>query len=382
MSIHSLTLKVSARCNLNCSYCYVFNMEDSTWKSKPAVMNDETFISSIVRLKSELARSSSSQVSIVFHGGEPLLIGERRLDDWCSVAQDMLSPVKVLFVIQTNATLISSGIARVLKKHRFSVGISIDGDSSSHDSSRVDHRGIGSYDRVCQGIAILQEHSVPYAALCVLSLEKAPQDLHAHLVSLGPQLISYLLPDFSHDNFPEDHGNGQYGEYLVELFDSWFMSGRMSLKVQPFYAIAELILGGQSTVDIFGNQPLGFVFVETDGSIESLDVLRVCQNGLTSTSFNVNSNEFSDYASSATVAADAVFRGTDIPTGCLGCSEMDTCGGGYLPHRFKAGDPSGEFNHPSVWCRDLKHLFEHVRRSLGVTEHETRLRRALLSDLS
>ena len=35
----SLVIKVASRCNLNCSYCYVYNKGDSGYKTQPKVMS-------------------------------------------------------------------------------------------------------------------------------------------------------------------------------------------------------------------------------------------------------------------------------------------------------------------------------------------------------
>ena len=34
----AFVLKVVSRCNLNCSYCYVYNKGDSTWRTRPVLM--------------------------------------------------------------------------------------------------------------------------------------------------------------------------------------------------------------------------------------------------------------------------------------------------------------------------------------------------------
>jgi uncharacterized protein len=43
---------------------------------------------------------------------------------------------------------------------------------------------------------------------------------------------------------------------------------------------------------------------------------------------------------------------------CKACALIDICGGGYMPHRYKADNG---FENPSIYCRDLEHLIRHVR---------------------
>ena len=124
--------------------------------------------------------------------------------------------------------------------------------------------------------------------------------------------------------------------------------------------------------------PLRFVFIETDGEIEILDVLRTSSSGITDTGLNVLRNDFQQLADVSRFHSDVVFKGVPIPTGCGSCIEKSTCSGGYLPHRYSR---DRGFDNPSVWCADLLKLFAHVRERLGVTVEETQLRRDALAEL-
>lgn len=43
---------------------------------------------------------------------------------------------------------------------------------------------------------------------------------------------------------------------------------------------------------------------------------------------------------------------------CIACPIKETCGGGYLPHRYST---INGFNNPSVYCEDLLKLITHVQ---------------------
>jgi len=73
--ISQVILKVSSRCNLNCSYCYVYNMADSSWRGRPALMSDEVFEAAIARILQQCLVTGQDRILIAFHGGEPCLIG-------------------------------------------------------------------------------------------------------------------------------------------------------------------------------------------------------------------------------------------------------------------------------------------------------------------
>jgi uncharacterized protein len=74
-------LKVASRCNLNCSYCYVYNRGDNSWRQRPKVMPDEIYRATVERIRRHCELSGQQTVQIAFHGGEPCLAGPERLDE-------------------------------------------------------------------------------------------------------------------------------------------------------------------------------------------------------------------------------------------------------------------------------------------------------------
>ena len=98
----SFVLKVASRCNLNCEYCYVYNKGDLTWRDRPGLMPESVFQAAIKRIKSHCDLSKQQKVRLVFHGGEPCLLGASRFRDWCNYARRELAPREVKISIQTN----------------------------------------------------------------------------------------------------------------------------------------------------------------------------------------------------------------------------------------------------------------------------------------
>lgn len=378
-----ITFKVASRCNLNCEYCYVYNKADQTWKVQPAFLSDEVVEAATRRLRWHCEQSGQHALRIVFHGGEPLLVGVERFDRWCrKIAGELSDIVDVRFAIQTNGTLVDDRWIEVFRRHQIVVGVSLDGPPDVNDRLRVDHHGRGTYDAVVRGIERLQAGGVPVSILSVIRLGADPLRVHRHLLSLGPAQIEYLFPDQTNDSIAAIRGI--YGptpcaDFLIAVFDEWWTHGVMEVRIGPFVALARAILGGPCEVDFIGNNPLGYLFIEPDGSIEGLDVLRVCKSGLAQTGLNVLTNNFVDVAEKSPFHRSAVFTGMPLPTGCRMCPEAETCAGGYLPHRYSS--VSG-FDNPSAWCADLLRLFGHLRERLGVGGAETVWRRHALEDLS
>lgn len=377
--ITQLILKVAARCNLNCAYCYVFNQADSTWRRRPPLMSAEVFEAALERIRTHCHFTGQGRLRIAFHGGEPCLIGPDRFDAWCTRARQVLEgTTEVRFCIQTNGTLLDKFWAEVFRKHDVDVGVSLDGPRQENDFFRVNHAGEGSYDQVVRGLETLQEARVSHGILCVIPLGADPLSVHRHFLALGCTHITYLLPHFTHDTIApirQRYGATPCADFLIAIFDDWWFNGTMDVRIGDLWNVARIILGGTSEIESFGNGPPRYVFVETDGEIEGLDNLRVCRDGITRIGLNVMTSDFQEILQNDTMHRTAIFQGMPLPHTCHGCPEADTCAGGYLPHRYST---ARGFDNPSVWCPDLLKLFTHLRFRMGVTVEETHLRRQAL----
>jgi uncharacterized protein len=342
-------------------------------------MSRATFGAIVERIREHCELSGQRSVSILFHGGEPTLVGVDRFAAMCEQARERLSDrVEVGFSIQTNGTRLDPRWVQTLHEHDVTVGISLDGPAVINDAARVDHRGRGSHAAVVRGIGMLRDAGVPFGILSVVQPGADPLAIHRHFLELGCNSISYLLPAFTHDTIGPVHerfGPTPCADYLIPIFDEWWDSGTLDVTVREFHTMGRLILGGSSDLDSFGNPPLRFITIDTDGSIHGLDKLKTCADGMTDTTLSVSSASFAELAAGNALHS-RIAAGMPLPTGCHGCPESETCAGGYLPHRYSN---AREFDNPSVWCADLLALFAHIRQRMGVHRHESDARRRALT---
>jgi uncharacterized protein len=372
-------LKVASRCNLNCSYCYVYNMADQTWKGRPAVMSDEVFDTTLERIRRHCRATGQRQFHVAFHGGEPCLIGPDRFDAWCGRLRAALAELDLRLVIQTNGTLLDRRWAELFLKHKVSVGLSMDGPKHIHDAVRLDRHGQGSYAQVERGLKVLQEAGVPYGVGCVIPLGADPLTVHHHFLELGCEQITYLMPHFTHDTIApvrQRFGPTPCADFLIPIFDDWWFESTMEVQVEVLKNVARVIMGGKSRSEGIGNDPPCYVFVEPDGEMEGLDTLRAVAEGLSQIRLNVRDWDFTDLARSGTMHHRAILEGMPLCDTCINCREAGTCAGGHLPHRYSS---ARGFDNPSAWCADLLKLFDHVRARMAVNVEETATRRAMLA---
>src|SRR5258708_34235776 len=90
--IDIILLKVASRCNINCSYCYVFNMGDDNWSRLQKRISTGTIDAFSASLK-RLATYQDSIFSIVLHGRDPLLLVPQGLQYRLRSVRKAVSPL-------------------------------------------------------------------------------------------------------------------------------------------------------------------------------------------------------------------------------------------------------------------------------------------------
>jgi uncharacterized protein len=116
-------------------------------------------------------------VEFVWQGGEPILLGIDFFKQVVQLQKPFAGKKTITNSLQTNGTLLTDEWCSFLKKNNFMVGISLDGPKEVHDRYRRDHQGNGTFDRVMQGLRLLQKHKVEYNVLACVACETATQPL-------------------------------------------------------------------------------------------------------------------------------------------------------------------------------------------------------------
>lgn len=106
--IDTVLIKTASRCNINCTYCYVYNLGDEGWKDNPKILSFET-IDNIISTLKDIYLYQGKSFAIVLHGGEPLLLPKDRLSYLLKNIRKNL-PGYTNISIQTNGLLITNEI--------------------------------------------------------------------------------------------------------------------------------------------------------------------------------------------------------------------------------------------------------------------------------
>ena len=365
---HSFIFKIASRCNINCSYCFVYNKADQKWKDQPSLMAPETAKAAATNIRRHCEAFKKSDAEIIFHGGEPLLGGVRHLEKLVREVRSAFaeSDIHVRLGMQTNGLLLSPDIIRFLAKESIQIGISIDGPPHLNDKWRVDHRGEGTGARLHARLIDLVTSEFKHILsgfLIVVDLDSDPSEILDYVAQFSPRGIDFLLPYDNHDIYPRgkiSFSDHSYGRWLTRAFDYWY-ERYPEIRLKEFDGILRMLFGGSSGVESIGLGAVDLIVVETNGDIEAVDSLKAAFNGATSLGLNIFKNEFVEAAKN--IAVRQRHLGAEALCGaCQDCSIVTICGGGYLPNRYSA---TKGFNNPSVYCHDLAHLISHIDRRVA-----------------
>ncbi|MBS3895273.1 radical SAM protein [Silanimonas sp.] len=365
--------KLVERCNLNCTYCYYYTPDNASVFDRAPVMGMDTLDQLLEYIGTAVKDVPIPQVVFGFHGGEPTLAKAGRVQEFCSKARAKLeSSVDVKFVVQTNGVHLSEDWLRLIKQERMGVGISVDGTKDEHDRFRVDHRGRGSYDRVCATLKklrpIAEDGHIKLTALAVMSQEFRGVEFYKHVVDdLGFLALKPLFPDRTCEvQLPRDELE-RLGSELCELFDYWLLHGSRTVEVVLFTSIVRALLT-EKLSDKEGAEriTLGFALL-SDGSIRIQDDYMVARDWFWSQrDLNVGTSRFLDYIEQPhhIELAQSTLR---APEACRGCRFANSCRGGEVAHRYTTTET---FKNKSVYCDALLMLHSHIERRLDLGERQ------------
>lgn len=342
-------------------------MGNDRWKSQPKKMEEQT-LTVIANQLTKLANTQKRPFSVVFHGGEPLLVGADRFKNICRILRQIL-PQECALHLQTNGTLLSENILQTCFLYDVGISISVDGPVPIHDASRVDRRGRGSHDRVLEGIRRLLCHprgaGLFTGVLAVVDVRSNPIEVYEFLKSTGAPSIDFLYRDGNHDVLPPGKDtllSTEYGEWMVQLLD-YYLDDQAPTPIRFLDDMIKILIGGVGRKEGIGLNDYGILVFETDGSITKNDTLKSISKSADQFNANpsalncnltdfVSSNEFLEYHQLQHPASSI----------CKACSYLRVCGGGMPSHRFSK---ERGMSNPTVFCTDQQYLIERIKWQLS-----------------
>jgi uncharacterized protein len=366
MQLDTILLKVASRCNLNCSYCYVYNQGDTNWQRMPKHMSAAT-VDDVLTQLSALYQHQQRPFAVVLHGGEPLLL-PRDILERLLYGLAVRLPGNCSRSIQTNGTLIDDDVLALCARTDTTLSVSIDGPADVHNAFRIAFDGGGTYASAAAGIARIQRH--PQAgrlftgALCVVDPDSDARRVYEFFKSLSVPSVDFLFKDGNHAKLPLGKSaidSTEYGRWLAEVWDC-YISDPNPPRIRILDDLARLLLGGTSIKEGCGQTVFGIAVIDTDGTITKNDTLKSTYDGADrfEKTWSVSTDRLSEIAASPEFVK---YSHMQHPTSsiCRECPLLSVCGGGMPLSRWH---PETGFKNPSVYCADYKLLIGHIDTTL------------------
>lgn len=366
VAFRQFVLKLHSRCDLACDHCYVYTMADQRWRDLPRTMRQGVLDATAHRIGEHARAHRLDRVSVILHGGEPLLAGPARIEAAVSAIRHGCAPVPVRLTVQTNATRLDETYLRLFDRLDVRLSISLDGDRAAHDRHRRGPDGQGSHARVETALRRLTT-GYPHlfnGLLCTVDLRNDPIATYLSLLAHQPPTIDFLLPHGTWSAPPPertaDPRRTPYARWLISIFDRWYHAPGPPVRIRLFDEIIQVLLGGASRLAGVGLSPVVVAVVQTDGAIEMDDTLAAAHSGAARTGLHVRRDPFDAALDLPAVRAQQNASEALCAT-CDACDLRRVCGGGLRTHRYRAGNG---FDNPSVYCPDLYALIGHIRQTV------------------
>ena len=360
-------IKITERCNINCSYCYMFNRGNMDYQQHPIYISDETILATARFLAQGAKASKTKEVRIIFHGGEPMMFKKAKFIAMCDTFLREITPyANLVFAMQTNGMLVTDEWITILSKYKIGVGVSIDGPKDCHDAQRVDHKGHGTYDRVIAGLKKLQQaheegRISPPGGICVINTKQDARKIYHHLVNeLKIKKQNFLIPMDTHDSV-EPSAAEALGKYLTQIFDEWTAADDATIDVRVISQAMRFLMNGKDVVDAhekFRKEAIVLFTIASNGDLgpdDDVKVTNVWPGGM-----NVANCSLFEFLNSP--AMDYLQQVEfSLPDECKSCCWQNYCIGGSqngsVVNRYST---KNGFDNPSVYCSGLKFFYGYL----------------------
>ena len=370
--LYVMTKPAGAHCNLACDYCYYLEKQKLYQNGDKHVMSDQL---TEVFIREYIQSQFGNEVNFTWHGGEPMI---RPLSYYKKVVrwQRRYAEGKaILNCLQTNGTLLTPEWCRFLHDEGWLVGISIDGPQDMHDAYRMKRNGGPTWEKVMQGIEMLDRYEVEWNAMAVVNDITAARpldfyrffrdEIECRYLQFTPVVerirrhedgrhLAHVMDGDEYAVAPFSVTPEAWGSFLCTMFDEWYNNDVGEMFVQTFEATlanwAGMTPGVCSLSDWCGHAAV----MEHNGDIYCCDhfVFPEYYHG------NIRNRGILDMLNSERQMAFADMKTKGLPTQCRQCRWQFACHGECPRNRFaktKDGEPGLNY-----LCEGYRRYFEHV----------------------
>jgi len=347
----------SGLCNLNCQYCFYYDVMKHREVKSHGFMTENT-LEQIVKRAFDYANRS---VTFVFQGGEPTLVGlpfYHKLIEFVELYNS--NKIQVFYSIQTNGMNIDQDWAAFFKKNHFLIGLSMDGPKEIHDCNRTDALRNGTFQRVNKASQILSRYQVEVNVLCVVSknVAKHPMSVYQFFKKNKYRYLQFI-PCL--DELEEEPGTKKYsllpedyGQFLCDVFDLWYQDFKndVRISIRMFDNIISILLGyPPESCDMFGQCSINAV-IEGNGAVYPCDFY-VLDEWFMGNINDMSFHELKDQSAAKRFVESSLQNNSE----CRNCKFVNLCRTGCRRHREQMAEGGLSKNY---FCSSYQQFYEHT----------------------
>lgn len=377
-------------CNLRCEYCFYLEKPDVLGPG-PRRMDDE-LLERFIRQRIE--GSPGPEVEFAWQGGEPTLAGLPFFRRAVELQRKHARGRRITNAFQTNGTRLDDEWAAFLARHRFLVGISLDGPKDFHDAFRRSRTGQPSFDRVMRGVRFLKKHRVEFNTLTTIHRGNSgsASEIYRFLVDeVGSRYLQFIPIVEREVAAPSVEGrrlfrpgDGEaaprvtdwsvlprdYGNFLIQIFDGWVRRDVGRVFVQMFDDALANWVGAPGAVCVHSESCGDAVALEANGDVFSCDHYVYPEYRLG----NIRRAPLRELVASPIQQAFRRLKRGGLPPECRRCAVRFACHGGCPKHRFLPADDGSPTR--NYLCEGYRNFFTHVDAPMRTMAALLRVRRS------
>ena len=351
----------SFACNFRCKYCYLNNKTKHLSDSLSA----DCVCSILCQIKDIIA-TKHKKISLIWHGGEPLLWGIDKYRQVFKFIEHELHDLEIKNSIQCNLSLIDEDYIDMFKEYNVKVGFSLDGTKEINDSQRILSDGRGTFDNIMDKLVLCRSRGLDVGCVAVCSKKFIGNVRQVYDFMNINQLGFKLNPLFVSGeaiNVQEDYGITveEYANVMIELFDLMMNDSQNCIEEDNLLEMASAVATGQKKHCLFGyNCQDNFLAIAPTGDV--MPCGRFCDNDLLQYSYgNLHRESLAEIL--PRIKETEIYKRAEYiaASGCKDCRWYHICHGGCLHDGFLA---SGDFRHKTFLCPAYKKIFSHIEKRL------------------
>lgn len=335
---------VGSFCNIQCKYCYAEPFKHP----KCHIMTKEV----LTKVLHDLSAIAKTPV-ISWHGGEPTVAGVGFFEFAVEVIDSLEWNTPVVNQIQTNATLITSELARLFHENNFQVGISLDGTEQMHNRYRVDKGDNPTFAKVMDGLGILRSEGIYPWVIATVTAKNLSYAQEAFWFFIDNNFTNIrFTPVF--DVYGNIFGvsSEEWANYLIQIFDLWFELGNPNIHIRELDEIMSWMIEKETSLCNGMSRCANWVSVDEKGNLYPCEYFKA----------DYPYGNIMDI-SLADIKATGTYKKyfnlfTTPPAKCADCAFKRFCGNGCPSTRVINGqmNPTGV----DFYCEAKKSVYDHI----------------------